>query len=135
MTWFFAETFLTGTGKLSHPFSKTFPHSLPSSQHRKSSLTKSESVPDPAKMKFLYNRGQFHQHFKCSFYVQKSKKCKKNSLLVSHFCAFEICAGKSFFLNVGEIYPWSQYNQTFFLHYRRFFFNFFAFKLDHFSVN
>ena len=43
-TRFFAETFLAGAGKLSHPFSKTLPHSLPSSQHRNNSFTTSTST-------------------------------------------------------------------------------------------
>jgi hypothetical protein len=35
---------LTGTGKLSQPFSNTVPHSFPSSQHRTSSFTTSLSA-------------------------------------------------------------------------------------------
>jgi len=44
---------------------------------------------------FVY-RGQFHQHFKSSFYAHRSQKHKKVTQLGCIFCPFWICICKNF---------------------------------------
>jgi len=43
----------------------------------------------------VYTRGQFHQHYSSSFYVQRSQKLKKKLMTWLNFHAFGSCTRKS----------------------------------------
>jgi hypothetical protein len=57
---------------------------------------------------------QFHQHYLSSFYACTSQKWKKDSQVVSLFCALGICAHKSCLQYIDEIsFNLSQFNKHF----------------------
>ena len=51
------------------------------------------------------SRGQFHQHFKCSFYAQRSQKCKHDSQFKQLFALLGSAGIKAASKHIDEIDP------------------------------
>ena len=51
------------------------------------------------------NWGRLNRHFMQRFYSCRSQMRKKTDGLTTFFCAFGICASKSFLYNVDEVDP------------------------------